>query len=104
KGGTKQVFTTLRELQKAILAKQIARSDLLARGDGPPRPLGTIAELEPFFDETGKRPSPVAPARKPLPSVSPPRPKTDTLRPPDLGAAVPPPTVPQIQEASSPLA
>ncbi len=52
KNGTKQVYTTLRELQKAILAKQIARQDLLARGDGPPRPLGTIAELEPFFDET----------------------------------------------------
>src|SRR5436190_5893383 len=82
KGGTKQVFTTLRELQKAIIAKQIARQDLLARGDGPPRPLGTIAELEPFFDETKRpsarppgasgsaRPPAVAPARRALPSVS----------------------------------
>ena len=55
-GGT-LVFTSLRgELQKAILGKQVARSDSLARGGAPPRLLGAIAELEPFFDKRASMP------------------------------------------------
>src|SRR5882724_10478053 len=46
--GKEIVFTSLRELQKAIMARQVARNDSLARGSTPPRMLSTIAELEPF--------------------------------------------------------
>src|ERR1700738_887532 len=46
--GQQLTFLTLRELQRAILAKQVSRSDmLLLRGPGA-RPLGSIVELEPF--------------------------------------------------------
>src|ERR1700722_15849914 len=43
------IFTSLRELQKAITNRQVGRGDTLSRGNAPPRPLGAIAELEPFF-------------------------------------------------------
>jgi predicted Zn finger-like uncharacterized protein len=57
--GQQLTFLTLRELQRAILAKQVARGDVLSRGTGPPRTLGSIAELEPFFEgRTSTRPPP----------------------------------------------
>ncbi|CAN5625120.1 hypothetical protein BH09MYX1_BH09MYX1_32840 [soil metagenome] len=104
--GKSLVFTSLRELQKAILGKQVGRGDSLARGNAPPRILGSIAELEPFFE--GKRTSiPAAsevaggaavkrPSRPPAASVPPPAPpkrnRVDTLRPPAEGSgAIPPP-------------
>ncbi len=60
--GRALVFTTLRELQKAIHARQVSRADTLTRGQGPSRALGTIAELEPFFDEaSGSGPMPMPP-------------------------------------------
>jgi predicted Zn finger-like uncharacterized protein len=49
-GGPEIEFVTLRQLQQAILSKQVRRSDLLIRGGGPPRSLGSITELEPFFE------------------------------------------------------
>lgn len=121
--GETLVFTTLRELQKAIIAKQVYRHDLFSRGDGPPRALSSIAELEPFFDErrssrpppaelkglapvlVGALPAPRAPTAT-SPGLSPPnRSRTDTLRPPaGLGAAVPPPPVPRLREPTSPFA
>jgi predicted Zn finger-like uncharacterized protein len=59
--GQQLTFLTLRELQRAILAKQVARGDVLSRGTGPPRTLGSIAELEPFFEgRTSTRPPPGA--------------------------------------------
>jgi predicted Zn finger-like uncharacterized protein len=97
--GKTLVFTSLRELQKAILGKQVARSDSLQRGSGPPRLLGAIAELEPFFDkrasvppgkadladvepQTNRRPSSRPAASLPTPTPPPPvRPRIDTLRP-----------------------
>ena len=48
--GQRLTFLTLRELQRAILAKQVARHDFLLLGDSPGRPLGSIDELGPFFD------------------------------------------------------
>src|SRR5580698_6683301 len=48
--GAQLTFLSLRELQRAILAKQVGRGDLLRRGSGPARSLGTIAELDPFFE------------------------------------------------------
>lgn len=124
--GKTLVFTSLRELQKAILGKQVARSDSLSRGTSPPRLLGAIAELEPFFDKrasvppqgvmtsadaeptTNRRPPsrpPFASNANPSPSnvpapLPPPRPRIDTLRPP-TGASIP---APAQQNASSALA
>ncbi|MBK8997791.1 MAG: zinc-ribbon domain-containing protein [Myxococcales bacterium] len=47
--GRELVYTSLRELQRGIAQRQVGPEDLLARGNQPPRPLGSIAELEPFF-------------------------------------------------------
>jgi len=52
--GTDLVFTSLRELQRAITTGQVSRGDLLARGEAPRRPLQSIAELEPFFPQEGR--------------------------------------------------
>jgi predicted Zn finger-like uncharacterized protein len=64
RGDGRQVsFATLRDLQRAILAKQVARGDVLQRRGSPPRQLGSIAELEPFFQgRTSSRPPPADPA------------------------------------------
>jgi len=43
------VYLTLRELQQGITQGQVGRDANLIRGNGPQRPLGTIAELDPFF-------------------------------------------------------
>ncbi len=110
--GKELVFTSLRELQKAILGKQVARSDSLSRGSGPPRLLGAIAELEPFFDkrasvpppngdaepQTNRRPSSKPPAAA-APGANGQRPRMDTLRP--QGGATPPPTQAPTQAASA---
>ncbi len=68
--GHQFTFVTLRELQRAILAHQVSRTDLLRRAGAPPRPLGSISELEPFFDgrSASNRPPPPGPAEAaPLP-------------------------------------
>jgi predicted Zn finger-like uncharacterized protein len=58
--GQQFTFLTLRELQRAILAHQVSRGDLLRRAGAPPRPLGSISELEPFFEgrTSSSRPPP----------------------------------------------
>jgi tetratricopeptide (TPR) repeat protein/DNA-directed RNA polymerase subunit RPC12/RpoP len=43
------VYVTLRELQQGITQGQVGRDANLVRGNSPARPLGTIAELDPFF-------------------------------------------------------
>jgi predicted Zn finger-like uncharacterized protein len=60
--GPQLTFLTLRELQRAILAKQVARHDLLILSDAPARPLRDITELEPFFEgrATSRPPPPVS--------------------------------------------
>ncbi|HMA92006.1 MAG TPA: zinc-ribbon domain-containing protein [Polyangiaceae bacterium] len=47
--GRRIVYRSLRELQNGIVQCEVAREDLLARGSKPPRPLGSIAELDPLF-------------------------------------------------------
>src|SRR5512147_2507626 len=47
--GRRVEYRTLRELQNGIAKTEVAREDLLARGSKPPRPLGSIAELDPLF-------------------------------------------------------
>lgn len=142
RGGQRLTFLSLRELQRAILAKQVGRADMLAHGGGSARALASIAELEPFFEgrassrpppapEAGTQrgsgarpvpgpprvPRPAAPAEfpkrtvgwnpealpaarpkrdsyGPLPDLTPPPRKIDTLRPPAVGPATPPPPAP----------
>ncbi len=55
--GRELVYTSLRDLQKGIAQRQVGPGDLLARGNQPARPLGSIAELEPFFQRGGRTPS-----------------------------------------------
>jgi len=120
--GKTHVFTSLRELQKAILGRQVARSDSLSRGSGPPRLLGAIAELEPFFDKRASvppteaeplarkssRPPPAAASGLQPPQRSPsvpPRGRMDTLRPTAGGVPAPAPAhAPREEVTRSPLA
>jgi predicted Zn finger-like uncharacterized protein len=88
--GSTFVYGSLRELQRAILSRQIDVSDLLERGGVAPRPIGQIAELAPFFDEK-RRLSSVAPeADGPATerSVTPP-PERPVAVDPDRTAATP---------------
>ncbi len=65
--GREVVFITLRELKTAIMARQVLRSDRLARGGGPIRTLGSIPELTSFFDEAERVAREGASARVPTP-------------------------------------
>src|SRR5450432_1683259 len=53
--GRELVYTSLRELQRGIADKKVGPNDLLSRGKQPARPLGSIAELEPFFQVTASQ-------------------------------------------------
>lgn len=53
-GGTAR-YRNLPDVQQAIIRGELGRSDLLARGTGPARPLGSIVELEGFFDEQARQ-------------------------------------------------
>jgi predicted Zn finger-like uncharacterized protein len=99
--GRELVFTNLRDLQRAITNLQVGRHDTLTRGGGPPRPLGAIAELEPFFlGRIGQGPTPqpgptgskteagLAPAQGSLDDL--PNRTGRTGRPPADGPPVPP--------------
>ena len=50
--GRELVFTSLRELQRGIADRKVGPGDMLTRGQKPSRPLGSIAELEPFFQSS----------------------------------------------------
>ena len=52
-GGQELVYTTLRDLQRGIARGEVSANDLLSRGDRAPRPLASIAELEPFLRDAG---------------------------------------------------
>jgi predicted Zn finger-like uncharacterized protein len=101
--GEELVFVSLRELQRAIAAHQVGKEDQLFRGALRARSLGSIPELQPFFERAGKPPQkstsrglgmPPPPAA-PLPSMGLTQPfslanqgnPTPTLRPP---GALPP--------------
>src|ERR1043166_7573836 len=49
--GRTLVFTSLRELQRAIQGYLVERNDRLSRGGLPPKPIGQIPELAPFFEQ-----------------------------------------------------
>ena len=57
--GRDLVFTSLRDLQRAITRGQVDRSDTLMRGGLPARALSSIAELGPFFPEQSDEPTTV---------------------------------------------
>jgi predicted Zn finger-like uncharacterized protein len=69
--GPPLTFHTLRDLQQAILSKQVRRSDWLQRGVSAPRPIGSITELEPFFEgrASNRPPAPDAPSGPSAPSA-----------------------------------
>src|SRR5688572_16035826 len=50
--GGELIFTSLRELQRGIADRKVEPGDMLTRGQKPPRPLSSIAELEPFFQSS----------------------------------------------------
>ncbi|MET0793892.1 MAG: zinc-ribbon domain-containing protein [Polyangiaceae bacterium] len=71
--GRELVYTSLRELQRGIADKKVGANDLLSRGKQAPRPLGSIAELEPFFHvPTIKKPTDDVRAQRTLHGVAPP--------------------------------
>ena len=71
--GRELVYTSLRELQRGIAEKKVDANDLLSRGKQAPRPLGSIAELEPFFQVlTSKQPKDEVRAQRTLHGVAPP--------------------------------
>ena len=53
--GRTLVFTSLRELQRAIQSYLVERNDRLSRGGLPPKAIGQIPELAPFFDQRERR-------------------------------------------------
>lgn len=55
-------FAALRDLQAAIYDNRVTREDVLVKGNSRPRRLGSIAELEPFFNRSGVA-APNAPRR-----------------------------------------
>ena len=73
--GRELVYTSLRELQRGIADKKVGASDLLSRGKQAARPLGSIAELEPFFQvlvASSKKASDDLRAQRTLHGVAPP--------------------------------
>ncbi len=82
--GRELEYTALRELQSAIGQGKIRQDDVLSRGSGRPRRLGSISELGPFF-ESAKKPG--ASTQLGVGGNEPVR--INTSRP--AGAAVPPP-------------
>lgn len=110
--GRRIVYRSLRELQNGIVKGDVAREDLLARGSKPPRPLGSIAELDPLFVVKS------APERQPstLTGVAPPKlsgtpsipvrdevPNFDTAGEPHTRSGVaPPPNIPAPNQESRP--
>ena len=81
--GRELVYTSLRELQRGIAEKKVGATDLLSRGKQTPRPLGSIAELEPFFQVTdsSRKPGTVERAQRTLHGVAPPQNPLASMRP-----------------------
>ncbi|HEX7668179.1 MAG TPA: zinc-ribbon domain-containing protein, partial [Polyangiaceae bacterium] len=70
--GRELVYTSLRDLQRAIAQRQVGPQDLLSRGGGQPlRALAAIAELEPFFHAQGPTPGANEQVQRTLLAMSP---------------------------------
>ena len=89
--GRELVYTSLRELQRGIADRKVGANDLLSRGKQTPRPLGSIAELEPFFQViSGKKPNDAERSQRTLHGVAPP---ANSLGANHGSEAAPPPQV-----------
>ncbi len=77
--GEELVFGSLRDLQRGIAERRVGPQDLLSRGSDPPRRLGLIAELEPFFAVQNARPK--GPIPRTLHGVAPEFPNVSSLPP-----------------------
>jgi predicted Zn finger-like uncharacterized protein len=78
--GKEHVYTSLRDLQRAIGEHKVGPRDLLSRGAEPARPLGSIPELEPFFASTTGQSRGLQSVPRTLHGVAPP--PSGTPRPP----------------------
>lgn len=103
--GRELVYTSLRDLQRAIAQRQVGPTDMLSRGGGHPlRPLSSIAELEPFF--TAQGPGARDQAQRTLLGVAPApgAQAEDTIPdPPSLGQTFPSVQNPHIPSTSTPI-
>src|SRR3954469_7180595 len=82
--GRELVYTSLRDLQRAIGDRQVGPKDLLSRGNQPSRPLGSIPGLEPFFTSASGAPRGMQSAPRTIHGVAPP--PSGAPRPQDLRA------------------
>ncbi len=73
--GKELVFTSLKDLQKGITAGKVTLDDLLSRGNHPPKPLRSIAELEGFFRVKADVPKSDSKISSTLYGVAPPNPR-----------------------------
>lgn len=80
-----QVFTSLRDLQRAIADRRVGPNDLLSRGADPPRALGSIPELEPFFASQMPNPRQFQSPPQTLHGMAPPGPGAPTTLPQPIG-------------------
>ncbi len=98
--GRELEFRALRELQAAIAKGNVRRDDVLARENGRPRRLGSIAELDPFFTSRQQAPKDGTFSKTSI-GVGPPRPRA--LTPAGLGDATPdvrPPMTSQLDDSA----
>jgi len=112
--GRELVYTSLRELQRGIADKKVEASDLLSRGKQAPRPLGSIAELEPFFQVLARKPLDDLRAQRTLHGVAPPANALGAIRanayvpsgsqvPQETDTPRPPAGVPPVASVSAPF-
>lgn len=105
--GRELVYTSLRDLQRGIAQRQVGPEDLLSRGSQSARPLGSIAELEPFFGARAPTPAPKGQPPRTLAGVAPPANATvQAARAPSIppGARGPlPPITPPPPAAAAPI-
>ena len=85
--GRTLVFTSLRELQRAIQTNLVERHDLLSRGGLKQKPIGQIPELAPFFDVRDQRKSQAPPPVVAINAISPTSTTSPSRPPPPPGAA-----------------
>lgn len=94
--GRTLVFTSLRELQRAIQTNLVGRHDLLSRGGLRQKPIGEIPELAPFFDQRDQ-----AQQKKSLPPAGAAASTRSSRPPPPPGVSSPPLAPPQRQRMST---
>ncbi|AKV02978.1 TPR repeat protein [Labilithrix luteola] len=90
------VFTSLRELQRAIQTHLVERGDMLSRGGLPPKAIGQIPELSPFLD-TAYREPPAPPSPRQTASFG-----SRSPRPPGASSSVHPLAAPRQRQSTRP--